>query len=195
MIINNGIHPPTTEIYRTLGNTPIIGAIGRLEPEKGFDLLIEAAKILKSKGVNFEVRIAGIGSQQLILQELINTNQLQDQVKLVGFKQDIYQFLSDCHIFALSSRYEGFGYVTVEAMFAKLPVVAFKNSAALEIVEDKETGLLVDKFDTTKFAEAIANILNNSQLIELFGEKGYKRAINNYHFSISVKKLSQIFLK
>lgn len=191
-IINNGVTAPQHKIQRSRSEDLIVGAIGRLEREKGFDLLIKSAKILKDQGLKFKVRIAGEGRQKSELNKLIAINDLQDFVELVGFRQDIYQFLSECNVFALSSRYEGFGYVTVEAMFTELPVVAFNISATRELVVDNQTGFLIEPYDINEFAEALKKLLLNPAMTFEFGKAGYSRAVQKFSFDSSVNKIIEL---
>ncbi|WP_430812028.1 MULTISPECIES: glycosyltransferase [unclassified Carboxylicivirga] len=191
-VVNNGIQPPSSALKAPNACRTIIGAIGRLEKEKGFDLLIQAARVLKDRGVDFEIRIAGEGREQSRLTNLIEISGLQKYVILTGFQSDIYQFLSTCHIFALSSRYEGFGYVTVEAMFTGLPVVAFMTSAAVEIVQPEKTGILAQSYDIDEFADGLQKLIADNNYRIRLGKNGRERAYQFYSFEKSVERITNI---
>ncbi len=189
VVINNGVHPPINEYPTSLNEVPVIGAVGRLSPEKGFDLLIDAAYLLKNKGVEFVIKIAGEGSERTALESKIGEKGLENNIELIGFTDDVYNFLSGCDIFALSSRYEGFGYVMVEAMFSKLPVVAFDNSAAKEIVDNNASGFLVEAYDVEAYANRLHLLIQNRDTRLKLGINGREKAVDRYSFERTVEKI------
>ncbi|TAJ15257.1 glycosyltransferase family 1 protein [Marinilabiliaceae bacterium JC017] len=194
-VINNGIHPPKesgSQQVLTDNQTIIIGAVGRLSKEKGFHHLISIAKILTDNGKDFKIKIAGRGGQRSELEKQISENGLHGKVELVGFINNVYDFLGNCDIFALPSRYEGFGYVMVEAMFTKKPIVAFEISAAKEIVIHGQTGLLAKPFDLNDFANHLMTLMDNKNLCRKFGLQGEKKAYENYLFDKSVDKILKL---
>lgn len=108
------------------GPVRIIAAAGRLVDQKGFDLLIMAIARLVCQGFSgFRVVIFGEGPKRNELERLIQENGLEHVIILYGSVPDLGAYLPVCDMFVLSSRYEGFGNVLVEALDAGLPVVAF----------------------------------------------------------------------
>ncbi|MFQ5550832.1 MAG: glycosyltransferase, partial [Gemmatimonadales bacterium] len=99
-------------------------ALGRLFPQKGFDLLIEAAAILRREAFEFELHIAGDGPERERLESLIGALNVTGVVHLVGEVNEPLVFLRSGDLFVLSSRYEGFPNALLEAMAVGLPVVA-----------------------------------------------------------------------
>lgn len=189
VVINNGVHAPQKEYLNVNNKLPVIGAVGRLSPQKGFDILIDTVYVLKHKGVQFILKIAGEGSERAILEAKIQEKGLEDTIELVGFQENVYSFLGGCDIFALSSRYEGFGYVMVEAMFSQLPVVAFNISSAQEIIEHGVTGFLVKPYDINEFSDALQELIQQRGLCAKLGSKGYERAFRDYNFEKSTVRL------
>jgi glycosyltransferase involved in cell wall biosynthesis len=112
----------------------VIGTAGRLETEKGHDQLIAAACRLKDNHLNFQILIAGDGSQREILQDKIRSFGLAGLVQLLGFTPDIENFMRRLDIFVLPSKWEGFGYASAEAMATGLPVVAYDVSSNREVI-------------------------------------------------------------
>nr|WP_319400472.1 glycosyltransferase [uncultured Carboxylicivirga sp.] len=191
-IINNGIHPPLNLQKGATNKKAIIGALGRLETQKGFDLLLKSASVLKSNNIDFKLIIGGSGSQLGELQEEVAKLNLEDTVEFAGFIEDIYSFLNQCDVFALSSRYEGFGYVMVEAMFCKKPVVAYNISSAKEIVQDNTTGILVDSYNYQAFASALQQLIEDNQTAQLYGNAGQIRANEFFSFNKSITKFIKV---
>ncbi|MCU4166014.1 glycosyltransferase [Carboxylicivirga caseinilyticus] len=192
-VINNGIIPPKNKYPENKNNPTVIGALGRLEPQKGFDLLIQSASVLKNMAVDFKLIIGGSGSKETELRALVTENNLEENIEFAGFIEDSYGFLSKCDVFALSSRYEGFGYVMVEAMFCSLPVVAYNTSSAKEIVIHNETGLLIENYNINEFANALAQLIKNKEFCIELGQKGNQRAFDYFSFGDSVNKIKKIF--
>ncbi|MBN2166630.1 MAG: glycosyltransferase [Marinilabiliaceae bacterium] len=186
-LIPNGIKPPSIIKSSPETDTVIIGAIGRLAPEKGFDLLIDICKLLRDQKLNFKIKIAGSGNEESNLRNQIEQHQLNDIVELVGFVNDPFNFLSQCDIFALSSRYEGFGYVVVEAMFAKKPVVAFDISSVRDLIYEGETGYIVPAYQINAFADKVKQLLLNKETRISFGEKGSQIAFEKFNFKTSLE--------
>lgn len=161
-----------------------IGSIGRLEPGKGFDCLINAMESLRQCLPNSTLCIAGhdpLGYGKT-LKALIARLNLQEQVRIVGFQNDIASFLSRLDVFAFASRSEGFGQVLIEAMAAGKPVVASKIPPFTEIVIDGETGLLVDAGRPEAFAHAIRWLLVHPEKARQMGTQGQARVLS--HFSV-----------
>ena len=104
---------------------PVIGMIGRLDPQKGFDLLIRAFAMIAEQHPDWTLRIHGRGPQRPLLERLIAEEGLGDRVLLMGPSRQIGAALAEGSVFVLSSRFEGFGMVLVEAMSRGLAVVGF----------------------------------------------------------------------
>ncbi len=153
----------------------ILGNAGRLTEQKGQEYLIEIAEILKSRNIKFKLLIAGDGELKKNLQKRIEEKRLQNCIELLGFVGDIEIFMSSIDVFLLSSVWEGFGYVIVEAMAAKKPVVAFNLSSNPEIISNNETGYLIEFPDVKSFADKVEELINNVDLRKAIGLAGRDR--------------------
>ncbi|XOD68694.1 MAG: glycosyltransferase [Flavobacteriales bacterium AspAUS03] len=122
-------------------------AIGRLSKEKGFERLIDICHDLKQESIGpFTLSIIGTGyhSYQSKLSNQIKTLDLEDTVKLLGFKENPYPYLQAADIFVLSSHFEGLPYVVLEALILNKPIVSTDVVGSRELLKDGELGLLVD---------------------------------------------------
>jgi len=146
-IVNyNGINlPPSdqTTLDSQLQTPIIIGAFGRLEHAKGFDLLIKAIQILIVKNsLGVCCRIYGEGEDFPLLNNLIRKLQLQKQILLMGHSLEVSKDMANCDIIVHPSRFDSMPYVPLEAMRAGKPVVVTEVGGLPEIVTDGVNGLL-----------------------------------------------------
>lgn len=157
-----------------------IGNAGRLTQQKGQEKFIEIARALKAKKLTFQILIAGTGDLRDKLDQQIIDNQLTKEVKLLGFVEDVKSFMNDIDIFALTSEWEGFGYVLAEAMVAKKPMVAFDITSNPELIKDGENGFLIPFPDNIKFSEKLALLISSSELRKSMGDAGRKIVEENF---------------
>ena len=130
-----------------------IVAIGVLRYQKGFDLLLKVMPLLES---NYHLHIIGEGGERKKLEELIKTNRLTDRVTLHGFKSNPYGYIRQSNFVVLSSRYEGFPNVILEANACGKYVLAFKcPGVSEEIITEGENGKFVKYEDIEDFAKQI----------------------------------------
>lgn len=168
--ITNSI-PKLQGVTSSLESKTIIAA-GRLAPQKGFDLLIEAFKIVHPKFPDWKLRIYGYGREKNNLQAMIEDNKLYNHAILMGPTQHIEAELLNASIYALSSRFEGFGMVIVEAMQCGVPVVSFDcPKGPSEIISNNVDGILVEDGNVEEFAKALMELMGNPEKRKQFGKK------------------------
>jgi glycosyltransferase involved in cell wall biosynthesis len=168
---------------RPLGGPPsiladkVVLAAGRLTPQKGFDRLIRAFADVASVEPEWGVRICGSGRRQAHLQERIDASGLSERVCLVGAVKDLAPEMERASIFVLSSRFEGFPVVLIEAMSKGLPVVAFDcPTGPADIIENGQVGFLVSDGDVNALGEAILELIRDEQKRRRFGAAAIDRA-------------------
>jgi glycosyltransferase involved in cell wall biosynthesis len=156
----NSLHP-----WLRAPEIPSIVAMGRLEHQKGFDILINAfARI--SERTTSRLLIFGNGSLRPELQRQIDRAGLSDRIQLAGYTSDPAAQMRAAAAFILSSRYEGFGLVLAEALAAGTPVVATNcDYGPAEILEDGRFGTLVPVGDAEALARAMLNALGSREPI------------------------------
>lgn len=152
-------------------------AVGRLDAQKGFDMLIDAWALKKEELKDWKLDIFGQGEWQQMLEEKISHYGLEHNVRLCGVTSDIKTEMLHSSLFLFSSRYEGFGLVLVEAMGCGLPLVSFDcPEGPAEFITNNDVGLLVPAGDIEKFAEAVVVLAENPQLRFQMGKKGYLKS-------------------
>ncbi|MGE5673607.1 MAG: glycosyltransferase family 4 protein [Mycobacterium leprae] len=150
----------------------VIGAVGRLEREKGFDVLVQAMDRLRGEA---RLLIGGDGMQRAALTEQVQGLGLNDVISLTGFVSEMPAFLGQIGLFVSSSRTEGLGLVLLEAMAAGRPVVATRVGGVPEVVADGETGILVEPENPEALAGAMKRLLSDPGLAARMSEAGRRR--------------------
>jgi glycosyltransferase involved in cell wall biosynthesis len=154
---------------------PVIVAAGRLAEAKNYPLLIEAFAILRQR-TPASLFILGQGDQEAAMRALIADRHLTDCVHLCGFQRNPWSYMARADVFALTSRYEGFGNVLIEAMACGVPVVATASPGTREIVTSGADGLLVESHDPAAFASALARVLDDPVLRRCMAETAGRHA-------------------
>ncbi|WP_332453238.1 glycosyltransferase family 4 protein [Chryseobacterium aquaticum] len=163
-------------------------AVGRLEKEKGFDLLIDAWKIVKEKHPEWILNIFGEGSLHDSIRKQIDDLNLADNIILKKPVSNIAEKYIESSIFILSSRNEGFGLVLLEALALGIPAVSFNcKFGPEELIEDSQNGFLVELGNTEILAKKIITLIENENVRKNLSE----------HALITTKKyeISNIMMK
>ena len=174
MVITPGVdlaifnqQPASVEIRAGLGvlaEEPVMICVGRLEPQKGQDILLEACDQLVNLGLSFKLWLVGDGPMREALQDQVNGLDLSDRVAFLGFRQDIPRLLASADIFVLPSRYEAAPISVLEALAAGLPVVASSIGEIPHWVTDGVEGRLVPIGHPAVLATALQDLLQEPQL-------------------------------
>ncbi len=184
--IENQAIPP---LYPNDNNLFIIGNLGRLVTQKGQHLLIDLAVRLREHGLHFKILIGGTGRLEKNLKRMATDAGVLESICFCGFIDNIPGFMNSIHVFALTSIWEGFGFVIAEAMFCKKPVIAFQRSSNTELINHGRTGFLIEYPDMDKFSETIIQLYKHSDLRDTIGYQGYRHAMD--HFTID-NTISQV---
>jgi colanic acid/amylovoran biosynthesis glycosyltransferase len=177
-----------------------IFSCGRLNPGKGHDYLIRAIAILKAKGVDARLRIAGVDDQasnatRITLEALIHQENLDEEVKLLGAltEDGVRLELEAAHAFALASWAEPLGVATMEAMALEVPAVSTNAGGVPELIESEINGILVPPGDADGLATALLRLRNDARLCERIRLAGRSRIADRFRVERSAEMLiSQI---
>ena len=154
--------PELRSLKRELGlpeNATTIGTVGRLEPVKGHDLLLEAFAWILPKEENAHLVIVGDGSLRGELQELAHRLGIKDRVAFLGERSDVQRLLRLFALYVCPSRSEGLPIAVLEAAGAGLPIVATRVGDIPGLVIDRQTGVLVPAEDIRALANAMVEML------------------------------------
>jgi len=153
-----------TNIRKRSGHKTIT-AVGRLVPQKGFDLLIDSFALLSDAHPDWKLVIWGEGEQRRELENQRERLNLTHRVELPGVTSRPGLWIETSGIFVLSSRFEGWGIVLLEAMSAGLPVVSFDcKYGPSDMITDGFDGLLVPRGQTKEMAAAISRLIEDSDM-------------------------------
>lgn len=153
-----------TKKFSNLSANTVI-SVGRLAEPKNYASLIRAFKIVIDKHSDWSLEIYGDGPQELELKDLINKLDLNRHVYLKGFSANVKEVMTNASIFALSSIFEGFGLVIVEAMTCGLPIVSYACPCGpQDIITEGKDGFLVKVNDEIELANKINLLIENKEL-------------------------------
>ncbi len=174
-VIENPVSLPEGWTNRRQGNQ--LTAVGRLTPQKGFPLLIRAFAKIAGDFPSWNLVIWGEGDERPKLEAMIEEAGLSDRVSLPGVTNAPGAWVETADLFVLSSVYEGWGIVIVEAMAAGVPVVSFDCPfGPREVIRDRENGLLVPDGDVDALAETLAEAIRDPELRARLSEQGARDA-------------------
>jgi glycosyltransferase involved in cell wall biosynthesis len=178
-VIHNGLPDIELDPAPRAFAGPVVGSLGRLDVQKGYDVLLHA--LAELDGVS--ALLVGDGPERPRLERLAAELGVSDRVEITGWRDDARSFLASIEVFCLPSRYEGFPLSIVEAMLAGRPVVATDVGSVGEAVLDGETGLLVAPDDPGALGRALRTALEPATAARL-GAAG--RALARERFTLDV---------
>lgn len=170
-VINNPLSPSAVSVMDY--DKPVIIAVGRLDRQKNYPLLIEAFSQIKAD--NWTLQIFGEGDEKKRLQALITEQKLDNRVILRGTTKGIFDEMAQASVFVLSSLAEGYPNVLIEAMSVGLAVVSTNcPSGPSEIIRNGENGLIVPNNDAKALALALQTLVDDVQLRQKLGKEAVK---------------------
>jgi glycosyltransferase involved in cell wall biosynthesis len=163
-------------------DTLVIGFVGRIVEQKNIETLIRAFALMqRDRPCDAKLVIVGDGPLVPALRRCASESGVGDRIAWAGFRADIPVVMRAFDVFALTSIFEGFGLVLIEAMAARRPVVATRVSAIPEVVAEGETGFLAEPRSAESVAAALAKLADRD-LRAKFGAAGFRRA--SEHFTL-----------
>ena len=172
-----------SEVRREFGlakDAPVIGAIGRMVWQKGFEYLIEAIPDIVRDVPDAKILFIGDGQLRKKLEALSKELGVRDNVIFTGFRSDIKEILSAIDILVIPSLLEGFPMITLEAMAMAKPIVATNIDGITEQITDGVNGILVLPKDPSALAKAIIQVLNDKELARTMGLSARKKVEQDF---------------
>jgi glycosyltransferase involved in cell wall biosynthesis len=173
----------------------VVVAAGRLSPEKGFPVLIEAAAPVLAADPGAGVVIFGEGVLRPELEQLVHSRGLVGRVVLPGFRDDLDSLIAAADVVTLPSFTEGLPNVALEASAAGVPVVATAVGGTPEVVADGETGYLVPPGQPTELAARLLQLLRNDGLRKTLGNAGRARMQRLFTFDAQATAYLDLFAR
>lgn len=169
----------------------LIGTIANFYPSKGLLHLISAAEAFRDND-DIAFLVLGEGEGRPELEKFITEKKLEKRVFLIGRVPQARQFLPAFDIFVLPSVKEGFPWVVLEAMAAKVPVIATSVGAIPEIIENGQNGFIVDPARPKQIAAKIRELLNDGRLRQEFGIQGHQTVLIRFSPNKMIKQIEKI---
>ncbi len=173
------VAPADRSLLGLTADTPMLLCAAALAEHKDHATLLDAMAIVKRTHPEVRLLLAGEGPMREAIESQIERLDLAEQVRLLGFRDDVPALMRAADMFVLSSHMEGLGSVLIEAMMGGLPIVATAAGGIPELIKDHETGLLVPPRDPEALASAIVCLVDNPSLRIRLGEAGKVYATNH----------------
>jgi glycosyltransferase involved in cell wall biosynthesis len=171
----------------------VVGAVGRLSPEKGFDVLLAGVDRLARGGLDVHLLLAGEGDERPRLEADVTRLGLGDRVTFAGFLLDPRPLYEALDVFALSSLREGLPNVVLEALAMEVPVVATRVAGVPRLIPDGDTGLLVEPGSADALADALGRLLTDAPLRARLAKAGRERVDVNYSFTGRTRAVATLY--
>jgi glycosyltransferase involved in cell wall biosynthesis len=171
----------------------LIGAVGRLWPQKRIKDLIWAADLLKVIRDDVHLLVIGDGPQRWRLERFRDQVDIQDKVHFLGHRDDVPQLLPHFDCLWLGSGYEGQPNSVMEAMIAGVPVVATDIPGNRDLVVDDQTGLLVPVGDRAAFARCTKRLLEEPALAERLGQAARQRMLEQFNLDLMLQRYAALY--
>ncbi len=204
-VLPHGVPLPPIETLPRPGaeptKPPLIVSVGRLQPKKGFAILIEACRLLRERGLSFRCVIVGDGPERSAIEAGIARHGLGPFVQLAGRRTqaEVSDLLRQARVFVLAcviapdGDRDSLPNAILEAMAAGVPVVATSTAGIPEAVEDGRTGLLAPPGDAAALSDRIEELLKNAALCRTIGISGRACAAERFDIERNVAPLATLF--
>ena len=177
-------------------------SIGRLVDKKGFDVLVEACRILRDRGVPFACEIAGNGPLENDLRRQVEAAELGERVTITGkpvLQEDLPGWLASGHLFAQpcvwskDNDVDGTPRTLMEAMSTGMASVSTRLAGIPDIIEDGRSGLLVEPYDAEGLADALERLITDPDLAGRLAQGGRERVLDRFNLETCVEPLVERF--
>jgi glycosyltransferase involved in cell wall biosynthesis len=170
-----------------------LGAIGRLSPEKGFDILLDAVKEVTKTNPEVRLVILGEGGERGSLEAKIRDLGLEGRVLMPGYMANAKWYLSLIRVFVLSSLTEGLPMVILEAMLAGVPIVSTSVGGVPEVLLHGKAGILVPALSAPALADGMSSMITNAAAATTMVETGKELVMTRYSASTMAVNYNKIY--
>ena len=189
--------PASEEIYKKYAipkNVPIILYVGRIDPEKSLDILVNSFKKLIKEAPKAHLVMVGDGTAREKLEKMIKRKKLDSQTHFIGrvIGDDLSQIYRTGTVFVITSKTETQSIVLMEAMASGLPAIAVNAGAVTELVKDGENGFIFEPNDTAGIASGIYTIISNKELREKMSKNALKM-IAKHDINYTLSRFEKIY--
>ncbi len=174
-------------------DSPLIGTVGRLDYVKGYDILLNAFRIVTRGYPNARLLIVGEGPERTRLEEQAKSLSIANAVLFAGYRTDISKVLEACTIYVCSSRSEGVPNAMLEAMAMELPIVSTRVGGIESILSDTVQGNLVPCNDEKALDYAIMDLLSNPENARKLGQEARRRVEIEFSLDTMVKRVETMY--
>jgi glycosyltransferase involved in cell wall biosynthesis len=175
------------------GDRFLIGAVGRLSPEKGFDTLFQALARVVAAGQDVGLLLVGEGEQRDELKALATSLGLGDRIHFAGFQAEPRRYFEAMDTYALSSIREGLPNVVLEAMALEVPLVATRIAGVPQVIEDGRNGLLVDPGAVEDLTGALLRLVRDAELRRRLAQAGRQTVEQEYSFRKRMETIAAVY--
>jgi len=205
-VVQNGIEIPDLEelssgrqeVRRNLGideAAEVVGAVAVLRSQKRFDLWLEAAREIAASRPAARFLIVGDGPLRSELEALATELELAERIVFAGLQTGVRPYLAAMDLFLISSEFEGLPLALLEAMAARLPVVATRVGGIPEVIETERSGVLVDFGDPHVLAVEVSRLLGDSEARRSLGRAARSRVEAGFSVARMARELEAIYAR
>ncbi|MEQ8766155.1 MAG: glycosyltransferase family 4 protein [Planctomycetota bacterium] len=190
-VIPNGIDPePFARVAEPVGRPLIIGVVGRLDEQKGHDLLLDALSRCRA---DIRARFIGSGPWRVRLEAHAEELDLDERVEFRGFRQDLVSELEAIDLLVMPSRHEGLPLALLEAMAAGRGAVAFDVGGISEVIEPERSGVLVPAGDVAALARVLDRLAEDPALVRRFGVAARERVRRTFARDRMIEQTASVY--
>jgi glycosyltransferase involved in cell wall biosynthesis len=192
-VIYNGIEKRKVNTTRNDNSEFVIGAVGNLNPDKGYGYLIESMPQIIENIPEARMYIIGEGIERRYLEQSIADLNIRDRVLLLGYKENVYKYIKQYDLWIMPSEREGFSIAILEAMSIGSTIIATSVGGNIEAISHGVNGLIIPPRSSKSIAEAVIYLYNNPEMRVEFGEKAIKAFSQNYTIKNMIDELDKVY--
>ncbi|MBW7570539.1 glycosyltransferase family 4 protein [Succinivibrio faecicola] len=174
-------------------NDILIGCVGRLNKQKGIDIFIKAMNVVVTKYPKIKGIIIGEGEEKKYLENLVSSLNIQEHIKFLGYRKDVFSLMNAMEFVVLPSRWEGFPLVPIETFSLGKTIIVSDIKNNLEIIKDKFNGLSFKKDDYDDLSKKIIELLCDVDFRKKLESNALFDYVNNYSYEVFLNKYLDLY--